>query len=206
MAVTDEGGDLPRADPRGLPSGVPALVDGAFGGCDMRLPAGRPGPSGAARRSRRAFTLLELLVVIAIIGILVGLLMPGPLQARRVAKNGVAQSTLRQLETALRMYEADYGVCPNEGGPLRADTTVFVKCLGSRGPKGGVYYDFKDALNDKGEFLSVIGEPYRYTWPGNDRPGPDGFFHPGAEYLLWTTGCVQDDPERQWEINSWTTR
>ncbi len=162
--------------------------------------------SAAPGRNVRGFTLIELLVVVAIIGILVGLLLPAVIHSRIAAKNAVAQTTLRNLQVALRMYEADHGVYPNAGGPLDGDTTVFVKCLSTRGPKGGVYYDFADTLNEKGEFLSVYGDPIRYTWPGHDRPGPDGFYHPTADYLLWTSGGFQAEPERQWEINSWTSQ
>ena len=122
-----------------------------------------------------------------------------------MARNGAAKSTLRQLELAIRTYQAEQGVCPNAGAPLRGDTTVFVACLGARGPMGLAYYDFKDRVNGAGEFLGEQDKPHFYTWPGNDRPGPDGFYHPNAEFLLWTPGCVQPDPERQWEVNSWTT-
>jgi prepilin-type N-terminal cleavage/methylation domain-containing protein len=158
-----------------------------------------------APSSRRGFTLIELLVVVAIIGILMGLLMPVIVTVRLTTKKGVAQAELRELVLALRMYETDHGIYPNAGGPLSGDTTVFVTCLGTRGPKGVAYHDFMDRLNDQGEFLSVFDEPYRYTWPGHDRPGPDGFYHPNAEFLLWTRGPFQAEPECRWEINSWTT-
>jgi prepilin-type N-terminal cleavage/methylation domain-containing protein len=158
----------------------------------------------AGLRLRRGFTLIELLVVIAIIGILVSMLLPSVIYARRLAKNSVAKTTLHGLEQALAVYEADFGAHPNAGSPLSADTTVFVRLLRIRGPKGTPYYDFKDGLNDRGELLSVLDEPYRYSWPGDAAPGPDGFYHPGRAYLLWTAGCVQGEPDRQWEINSWS--
>ena len=156
---------------------------------------------------RGGFTLIELLVVIAIIGILVSLLLPSVIYARRLAKNSVAKTTLHGLEQALAVYEADFGTYPNTGRPLSADTTVFVRLLRIRGPKGVAYYDFKeDGLNERGEFLSVLDEPYRYSWPGDVAPGPDGFYHPGRAYLLWTAGGLQPEPDRQWEINSWSIR
>ena len=204
MVAADEGGDLPRADPWGFPSGVPALVAGAVGGCDMRLPAVRPVSSGAARRPRRAFTLLELLIVLAILGLLVALGLHSISRILCTSKAGAAQSTLKGLVAALSAYKTDFGSYPGEGASLTADTTVFVTALRQKDRQGVPYFRFEpEDIGPGGELRSPFDEPYYYTIPGAPNAGPDGASHP-APYYLWTAGCREGDPERRWEINNWS--
>src|SRR6266446_3081107 len=64
------------------------------------------------------FTLIELLVVIAIIGILAGLLLPVLGRAKIAAKVGIARVDIKNLESAISKYEADYSRYP-ASQPLR---------------------------------------------------------------------------------------
>jgi len=56
---------------------------------------------------RQGFTLIELLVVVAIIAILAALIFPVFASAREKARQSACSSNLRQIGTAIQMYDAD---------------------------------------------------------------------------------------------------
>jgi prepilin-type N-terminal cleavage/methylation domain-containing protein len=72
---------------------------------------------------RRRFTLVELLVVIAIIAILAGLLLPALVGAQQHAKRTRAQAEMKGLQTAIAMYESDYGLLPGCKPSMPNNTT-----------------------------------------------------------------------------------
>ena len=63
---------------------------------------------------RRGFTLIELLVVIAIIAILAAILFPVFARAREAARQTACRSNIKQIATAVTMYQQDY----DEANPM----------------------------------------------------------------------------------------
>src|SRR5688500_17470733 len=57
---------------------------------------------------RRAFTLIELIVVIGIIAILIALLLPSLINARKTARTIQCASNVRQLTMALTNYSIEF--------------------------------------------------------------------------------------------------
>ena len=61
---------------------------------------------------RRAFTLVELLVVVGILSVLISLLMPALVGARKQAQAVACAANLRSIGQAMRMYTERYGCYP----------------------------------------------------------------------------------------------
>ncbi len=112
---------------------------------------------------RTGFTLVELLAVMAIIAMLAGLVSSAALVARRRSVIAKAKAGIATMETALSMYEVDFGDFPPSGN------AELVKALG--GPSDdpdwyGPYMQFKRVDTVDGEFLDPWGQPYVYVYPG----------------------------------------
>ncbi|MGN6545234.1 MAG: type II secretion system protein, partial [Aureliella sp.] len=75
----------------------------------------------ASPSRRAAFTLIELLMVIAIIGVLVGLIVPAVMIARRTIIQRSMVMEVHTLANAVDQYKNKYGDYPPDG----TDSTVF---------------------------------------------------------------------------------
>jgi general secretion pathway protein G len=67
-------------------------------------------------RDSRGFTLIELLVVISIIGVLSTLAVFGLNSARSKSRDSKRVTDVKQIQTALELYYADFNSYPEEAG------------------------------------------------------------------------------------------
>lgn len=155
------------------------------------------------RDIRSGFTLIELLVVIAIIAILAAILFPVFAQARESARKTACTSNLKQLSTALLMYEQDYDETfpmvtgqnypVDPGSPFYGQTWVqndIVFLIQPYVKNFQVFFcpDRNKKVVDSGDFCTggssnqaVWG--YGYNWSSGYGSGPHDLWHQGD-------GCV----------------
>ena len=72
----------------------------------------------------KAFTLIELLTVIAIIAVLMGLLFPAISAAKEQARRADAGVALRNIVSACKSYQTDYGKFPPVPAALKGDVNT----------------------------------------------------------------------------------
>ena len=61
----------------------------------------------------RGFTLIEMMIVVAIIAILVAILVPNFMRARAQAQTAACEANLKEIATALELYQTDHQAYPN---------------------------------------------------------------------------------------------
>ena len=133
-----------------------------------------------SQRERRGFTLVELLVVIAILGILISLVTAGAQSARRRGAVTKAKSTIAGIETAIAMYNGDFGNYPASGN----DTLVKALAEDPGDPDWqGPYMEFKQDELSGGQLLDPWGKPYVYTSVNGGSPQ-----HRTRSYDLYSLG------------------
>lgn len=77
------------------------------------------------RKQQRGFTLIEMLVVIAIISILIGIGVNTFTIAQKKARDVKREAQLKDLKTALELYQLDHnGQYPSSGGVWASETTA----------------------------------------------------------------------------------
>ena len=88
---------------------------------------------------QKGFTLIELLVVVGIIAILSSILYANFNEARMIARDKARMTSLKEMQLALELYKAQYGVYPDACSP--ANTINFV------GPGDTTASDFDKCAN-----------------------------------------------------------
>jgi type II secretion system protein G len=64
---------------------------------------------------QRGFTLIEMMIVVAIIAILVSILVPNFVRARAQAQTSACESNLKEIATAIELYQTDNDRYPDSG-------------------------------------------------------------------------------------------
>lgn len=74
--------------------------------------------------SQRGFTLIEMMIVVAIIAILVSILVPNFIRARAQAQTAACEANLKEIATALELYETDNEKYPASGTVNASNTDM----------------------------------------------------------------------------------
>ena len=112
------------------------------------------------RTKRSGFTLIELLLVVVIIGILAAIVVPKLTGRSEDAKIGATQATMKNIRTALGMYETDNGKFPTLEQGLSALIEIPSSApIPKKYPKDG-YLDTKELPKDG------WGNEIKYIIPG----------------------------------------
>jgi general secretion pathway protein G len=122
---------------------------------------------GSLYKKQEGFTLVELMIVIIILAILTAIAVPSYMVLRDRARVAAAQSEMKNIATALEMYNADQDKYP-EG-----DAEAMIAAL--EGPSMGG------------------GEPYMKPVPAND-PWGDPYVYASADGNTYTLTCTSADP------------
>lgn len=117
-------------------------------------------------RNRHGFTLVELLTVIAIVAILVAILFPVYMLARRAGQRTVCISNLRQIGLAMRMYRDDYDELPpylSKVYPYVRKRRLFVCPVDPLAGQHSVETSLGDAFRLEGNYYLPSGVSYTYV-------------------------------------------
>jgi len=146
------------------------------------------------------FTLIEVIVVISIIMVLAVMILPGLIKGQYLAKKAGAESEIANMETALQLYESDYGGYPAdiEGNSSKA----LVDALnGDRkaDPPRKTYYPFKTKQIVGGEYCSVFNKPFYYRENASEKIKTEEMKKPDS-FDIWTSdGKKTDDGINNWD-------
>jgi len=134
---------------------------------------------------RSAFTLIELLLVLVILGILAAVIVPKFAGRPEQARKSRAQTDVKNIETALDMFETDNGRFPSAEEGLQALITQPGSLSNWHGP-------YLKGVGAKDPW----GNPYVYRYPGTQNANG---------YDLYSTGQDGKDSSGN-EINNWSQK
>jgi general secretion pathway protein G len=76
------------------------------------------------KEGQAGFTLIEMMIVVAIIAILVSILVPNFIRARAQAQTAACEANLKEIATALELFETDNDRYPNSGTVNASNTDL----------------------------------------------------------------------------------
>jgi len=127
----------------------------------------------------RGFTLIEMMIVVAIIAILVGILVPNFIRARAQAQTAACEANLKEIATALELYETDNDHYPASEAidPSETELSPYLKQTPVDPAAGaGLYYAF--TVTDPGTATSA----YTIVCPGSHDPGTLQIISPNTTF------------------------
>lgn len=130
----------------------------------------------------RGFTLVELMVVISIIGILASIVYVNFADSKKIARDEIRKTTLKDLQLAINLYKAQNGVYPDgcKGSGVWGGTSAgdYFKCS----PNSDPY--IKRLVPD---FISTL--PYDSVYPSSNA----GYIYKsdGVNYKLMSHNAVE---------------
>lgn len=131
----------------------------------------------AGNESERGFTLIEMMIVVAIIAILVSILVPNFVRARAQAQTAACEANLKEIATAIELYETDNDRYPDSGvaNASNAELAAYLKQTPvdpAAGPS--LYYQFTVSDPD------TSTASYTIVCPGIHDPGTLQNVSPGT--------------------------
>jgi prepilin-type N-terminal cleavage/methylation domain-containing protein len=153
---------------------------------------------------RCGFTLIELIVVISIIMVLAAMIIPGLANGGWLAKKAATKSEISNMETALALYESDYGAYPADDADNSSKPLVDA-LKGDSKPKEGetrkkAYYPFKPKQIVDGEYRSVLNKPFYYRENASETTKDDTIMKNLDTFDIWTSdGKKIDDGINNWD-------
>ncbi len=122
-------------------------------------------------KTKLGFTLVEILVVISIIGILAGIVLIGPGNARQRARDAKREADIMEIQWAMERYYNDHYEYPSELGQLAPPNNSYLPSI-PEDPSGEEYSsqvatDMQSyciwAELERGEYLAVSEKGYGFT-------------------------------------------
>jgi type II secretion system protein G len=137
---------------------------------------------------QRGFTLIEMMIVVAIIAILAGILVPNFVRARAQAQTAACEANLKEIATALELYETDNDKYPSSNTLNASDTDLqpYLKQIPvdpAAGPS--VYYTYTVTNG------ATSTAAYTIVCPGSHDPGTLQNMTPGTTdtHIQYTSGA-----------------
>ncbi len=132
------------------------------------------------KKFKKAFTLIELLIVIAIIAILATLIFVNVASARKKARDVKRKADLKNLQTALEMYNEANGSYPTTGSAVWGFNGCGLGNHGVTGPTGYVPNLAPTYVSTLPLDPTVVSQDHCYTYRSN-----------GTDYKLRALNTVE---------------